>query len=65
MRHDELTSRIIAFARHCGDTTPPEHAARRRGWIDAQGAPTADGRALLCALREQEATRTVFRGAIV
>jgi hypothetical protein len=66
MSHEEMSSRIVAFARHCGDRAmSPESAARARGWIDARGLPTDDGLYLIAALREQDATRTVFRGAVV
>lgn len=62
MTDDETIARIVAFARHCGnEESTPEAVARRRGWLDEAGAPTEEGAALLDALDEQEATRTVFR----
>ncbi len=55
---------IVAFAAHIGrrDARTPEAIAQRRNWLDAAGNPTPDGLALLSALNEQDATRTVFRG---
>jgi hypothetical protein len=59
---DPIAARIIAFARHCGAAgTDPDATARRRGWLDGAGRPTDEGHALIEALDEQEATRTVFR----
>jgi ABC-type sugar transport system ATPase subunit len=57
-------TRILAFAGHVGHGQPEnaEAIARRRNWIDAQGAVTHEGEELLQALGEQSRTRTVFRG---
>jgi hypothetical protein len=55
--------RIIAFASQVGGAdTPPEEKARRRGWLDGDGAPTPAGEELLTSLGDQKETRTVFRG---
>lgn len=62
MSYHDATDRILAFAQQCGRPgRTPEAVAETRGWIDGQGAPTDEGHALLRALDEQEATRTVFR----
>jgi hypothetical protein len=62
MSDHDTANRIIAFARHCGpESEGPERFAMRRGWIDRQGAPTEEGRALIAALDGQDATRSVFR----
>jgi hypothetical protein len=64
-QHDEsVTTLILSFARHLAERDGDENglvAARRRNWIDAQGRPTQDGAELVCALREQGATRSVLR----
>jgi hypothetical protein len=66
MSQEELATRIVGFAHHCGDAAlGPERAARLRGWLDPHGMPTEDGRALIRALRDQDATRSVFRGAAI
>ncbi|WP_371036451.1 MULTISPECIES: hypothetical protein [unclassified Rhodosalinus] len=60
-----LKGRILAFARHCGAAAnDPKDIAHRRGWLDAAGAPTKDGAALIAALDGQEATRSVYRGVL-
>jgi hypothetical protein len=62
MTESEITTRIIAFAQHCGTgQREPEAIARRRGWLDGEGWPTEDGRQLVAALDDQSATRSVFR----
>ncbi|MDJ0824699.1 MAG: hypothetical protein QNJ16_04280 [Rhodobacter sp.] len=60
--HDRL-NRILTFAQHLGRgwEAGAEHEARSRRWLDDHGRPTADGLALLAALEDQRATRTVFR----
>jgi hypothetical protein len=60
----EARSRILAFAAHVGraDREPPEATARLRNWLSPEGEVTEDGMALVTALEEQAATRTVFRG---
>jgi hypothetical protein len=61
--HDTLHA-ILAFAAHVGRSwhTDPMTVARRRNWIDEDQRPTDEGRALVTALADQSATRTVFRG---
>jgi len=62
MTEQETAERIIAFAHHCDRADQPaETAARSRGWLDGDGWPTEDGRALVRALDEQAETRSVFR----
>ncbi|TCP60869.1 hypothetical protein EV663_10743 [Rhodovulum bhavnagarense] len=61
MTHRELSRRLIAIARHQGDPTNPLATARRRGWIDAQGQPTRDGRALVAAMLGQRGARAHLR----
>ncbi|RBI82865.1 hypothetical protein DRV85_17715 [Rhodosalinus halophilus] len=62
MTDDSLASRILAFARHCGEGDgAPGDTARLRGWLDAAGRPTDEGAALIEALESQDATRSVFR----
>ncbi len=63
MADDETDSaRILSFAQQVGNTdTPAEETARRRGWIDAEGNVTDDGRDVLKSLGEQGGTRSVFR----
>jgi hypothetical protein len=59
----DARDRIVAFASQVGRAeTPPEEKARRRGWLDAEGAPTDQGLELLESLGDQRSTRTVFRG---
>jgi hypothetical protein len=60
----EARTRILAFAAHVGrsDRELPEATARRRNWLSPEGDVTEDGLALVTALEEQSATRTVFRG---
>jgi len=63
MTEQDITDRILAFAAHCGQPgRPPRAVAKRRGWISEADTPTEDGRALIAALTDQSATRTVFRG---
>ena len=63
MTQQDLTDRILSFAAHCGRQGRSARAvAERRGWIDGAGRPTDEGRALIAALLEQSATRTIFRG---
>ncbi|MEE4117812.1 MAG: hypothetical protein V2I65_02230 [Paracoccaceae bacterium] len=63
MDDSDIRTRILAFARHCGSEEDEAEAfARHRGWIDADGTPRQEGRDLIEALDEQEATRSVFRG---
>ena len=58
----EITTRILAFARQCGSEQDEAGAfARHRGWLEADGTPRREGRDLIAALDEQEATRSVFR----
>ncbi len=62
MTETSLTQRILAFSAHIGRPGDPAGVARRRAWIDADGAPTIAGRELVEALEDQSTTRTVFRG---
>jgi hypothetical protein len=62
MDAQDITGRILAFAQHCrGTDRSAEETARSRGWLDGEGWPTEDGRELIKALDEQDATRSVFR----
>jgi hypothetical protein len=62
MSDQDITTRILAFAHHCGaESSSAETVARRRGWIAEDGAPTDEGRELVEALDGQSATRSVFR----
>lgn len=53
MSNNEVAANIIAFACQCGYDANPHAAARQRGWIDATGAPTREGRALIETLKGQ------------
>lgn len=56
------TADILAFAHLiAGPAEHPLQAALSRHWLEADGAPTRDGRDLLRALREQAATRSALR----
>lgn len=61
MTHRELSRRLIAIARHEGDPTNPLAAARRLGWLDAQGQPTASGRQLVVTMLGQRGSRPNLR----
>ncbi|MEE4117830.1 MAG: hypothetical protein V2I65_02320 [Paracoccaceae bacterium] len=62
MQQEDPTDKILAFARHVGkEGDAPETVARDRGWIDVEGRPTDDGRALLRALDEQKAQDAIYR----
>ena len=61
MSDADLKERVLAFATHIGQRDA-ERVAQRRNWIDAGGRPTEEGAALVRALADQDATRTVFRG---
>ena len=39
----------------------PLQCAQERGWVDANGVPTPEGRELSRALSDQQGTRSVFR----
>ncbi|QFU07774.1 hypothetical protein PARPLA_02061 [Rhodobacteraceae bacterium THAF1] len=59
----ETRARILAVAGQMGNpATPAEQTATSRGWLDADGTPTDDGRDMLEAMGEQTGTRSVFRG---
>lgn len=60
----EMQREILAFAGHIDREAAqtPEIVACRRNWLSPEGAVTPDGEALALALRDQFATRTVFRG---
>lgn len=57
-------TRLEAFAGQLArkEGESPADAARRRGWVDETGQPTAEGRELLKALDEQRQTRSALRG---
>lgn len=59
----ETVSRILGFARFCAAPAvgPPDHTARSRGWLDTEGQPIADGRALITALTSVELACGVCR----
>lgn len=60
---DPVVSEILHFAQHCGQPgRAPVDVAARRGWIDQEGRPTPDGRALVRELSHQTGVRSVFRG---
>lgn len=61
MTHRELTRRLIAIARHDGDPTNPFATARRRGWLDAQGQPTRQGRQLVASMLGQRGAVPALR----
>lgn len=55
---------ILSFAAHVGRAhmTGAEAVARQRNWLSDAGDVTDDGVDLVRALKDQAATRTVFRG---
>jgi hypothetical protein len=58
----DARDRILEFAHQIGaESRSAEDVARRRGWLDGEGNPTADDESLIAALDDQSATRTVFR----
>lgn len=62
MNNEDIATRILGFAgflAHAAERA--QHAALGRGWLDAHGHPTADGRALIEALYTQETTRSAYR----
>lgn len=62
MSNEDIASRILGFTRHLADAAGRlEQAACGRGWLDAHGCPTEDGRALIEALHLQGATRSAYR----
>lgn len=61
MTHRELSRRLISIARTEGDPTNPIATARQRGWIDAQGQPTRQGRQLIASILGQRGTRPNLR----
>ncbi|TCO70468.1 hypothetical protein [Rhodovulum euryhalinum] len=60
---EDIASRILGFTRFCmGQASERlEQAALSRGWIDEEGRPTADGRALITALTSGECAYGVYR----
>jgi len=65
MTHDDARTKILSFAAHIGRRhTAAEATALRRNWLSPSGDVTPDGTALIEALDDQSATRTVFRGNI-
>ncbi|MGC9418859.1 MAG: hypothetical protein ACP5EN_07785 [Rhodovulum sp.] len=60
MKLCKTSSRILAFASQCGACQDPLAAARSRGWLDGNGRPMGDGRALTDALA-RDAAYGVYR----
>lgn len=60
---EDAATRLEAFAAQltAGADEPAHEAARSRGWLDAGGNPTQEGRDLLKALDEQSQTRSALR----
>jgi len=60
---EDIASRILGFTRFCAAQAGErlEQAAQSRGWIDADGRPTADGCALIAALTSRDAAYGVYR----
>ncbi|MEL6227676.1 MAG: hypothetical protein AAGJ29_02375 [Pseudomonadota bacterium] len=55
---------IIGFALQLTETggeTAARDLATSRGWLNAEGVPTASGQELIQSLTDQRGTRTVFR----
>ena len=48
----------------CGLGDEALRGAQRRGWLDAEGMPSDDGRSLFTALTEQMEQRSVFRNLV-
>ncbi|MEX5729257.1 hypothetical protein Ga0609869_002610 [Rhodovulum iodosum] len=62
MSNDDILTRIFGVTRHfMHPAERPDQAARGRGWVDAWGRPTEDGRDLIDAMQDQESTRGVYR----
>lgn len=62
MMNDDMLTRILGVTRHfMHPTERPDEAAQGRGWVDAWGRPTEDGRDLIDAMHAQETTRGVYR----
>lgn len=63
LSNDDFVSRILGFTRFCADQASDrlEQAARARGWLDADGGPTEDGRDLVRALMRSDAAYGVYR----
>lgn len=61
----DVVAKIVAFATHLSeperDDASARAAARERGWLDENNAPTATGRELARAIDEQQATRSAIR----
>jgi|GEM_PF-6684313 len=60
---EDLVSRILGFTRFCADQASErlEQAAASRGWLDAEGHPTEDGRALIAALTSRDCAYGIYR----
>ncbi|MGC9418860.1 MAG: hypothetical protein ACP5EN_07790 [Rhodovulum sp.] len=60
---EDLVSRILGFARFCmGHAAErPDDAAHSRGWLDSEGQPTEEGRALIEALTSRDSAYGVYR----
>jgi hypothetical protein len=65
---DHLISQALLAWEHflsgTGFGEPARAAAQKRGWLDQDGRPTAEGRRLIEALIEQKEQRSVFRNLI-
>jgi len=65
---DHLISQALLAWEHflsgAGFGEPARGAAQKRGWLDQDGRPTAEGRRLIEALIEQKEQRSVFRNLI-
>ncbi|WP_132461439.1 hypothetical protein [Rhodovulum marinum] len=63
LSNEDIASRILGFTRVCvalaGERL--EQAALSRGWLDAEGRPTADGHALILALTSRDSAYGVYR----
>ena len=62
MSDDPYKDRILIMARQCAvEGESDSMAARRRGWLGPDDAPTQEGRTLIDELDDQEGARSVFR----
>jgi hypothetical protein len=60
---EEVASRILGFTRCCSAhaTDRIDLVALSRGWIDRDGNPTEDGRALIRALMSLDGAYGIYR----
>lgn len=63
MTTDDMVSRILGLASFCAapGKERQEQAARGRGWLDSQGMPTAEGRALIEELANRGSNYGLYR----